>query len=137
MIIGDGFWLQSPLFKPEPEEDAHTNPGCFGKALAEWIEASLGNQGIQVEGVIPEDWGWCVMVSRGPYLIWIGCGNVQDDSPPQELTWHCFVEAEIPFWKFWNRWIHGSEMRAAGARIRSMLAAAFAAEPAIRMVEER
>ncbi|MEW8355501.1 MAG: hypothetical protein AB2556_23930 [Candidatus Thiodiazotropha sp.] len=56
--------------------------------------------------VIPEDWGWCVMCSRKPYMLWVGCGYIdaEEESPGEqpvndEIIWHCFVTAEIPYFK--------------------------------------
>ena len=131
-----GFWLKSELFKPEPGEDAQTNPGCYGKALAEWISATLQTSGRGVEGIIPEDWGWCVVVDRGEFMLWVGCGNVQEEPLPAELTWHCFVEAEVPFWKFWVKFSRADEMRTEVAKLNSQLEVAFANEPRIKMVAE-
>jgi hypothetical protein len=133
---GEVFWLKSELFEPRPGEDAETNPGRYGKALAEWISTALNARGVDVEGVIPEDWGWCVMVAREPFRLWIGCGNVEQDPMAGELTWHCFVEAEAPLRRFWEKWSRAAAMQTETARLGSLLADAFAIEPRIRMVAE-
>jgi len=98
-------WLKSSLFEVEPGEDENTNPGCYGKQLATWLRSKLIAKGYKVEEVIPEDWGWCVMCNRAPFLLWVGCGSVLDreptpDAPPpdgKEITWSCFITAEKPF----------------------------------------
>ena len=82
--------FKSDFFKPIEGEEKETNPGCYGKALAVWIEEKLRARDVSVDGVVAEDWGWLVMVSRKPFLLWIGCGNVQG-SPGE---WRLFVEAE-------------------------------------------
>jgi hypothetical protein len=82
--------FKSDFFKPIEGEDKETNPGCYGKALATWVAEKLRTRGVPVEDVLAEDWGWLVMVSRNPFLLWLGCGNV-DGSPGE---WRVFVEAE-------------------------------------------
>ena len=42
------------------------------------------------ERLIAEDFGWCVMLQRKPFTLWIGCANV-DDTPNR---WRVFVVAE-------------------------------------------
>ncbi len=102
------FWFRSPLFEIELGEDAETNPLCYGRALANWLVASLHDEGIKVDDVFPEDWGWCVMVKRSPYLLWVGCGSVHDDAKQpvdgslptgEEVVWTCIVVAEVPLLK--------------------------------------
>jgi hypothetical protein len=69
------------------------------------LRTKLVEKGYKVEEVIPEDWGWCVMCARDPFMLWVGCGSVLDhepnpDAPPpsrKEITWSCFVTAEKPF----------------------------------------
>lgn len=104
----DQLWFRSPLFEIEPGEDAETNPLCYGRALANWLASALRDEGIEVNDVFPEDWGWCVMVKRAPFLLWIGCGNVHDyekqkpgDPLPrgEDVVWTCIVAAEVPLLK--------------------------------------
>lgn len=79
----------------------------YGRQLANWLRERLIEKGYEVEDVIPEDWGWCVMCSRKPYYLWIGCSSVTDydtaipgDPPSKEnVTWACFATAEVPFLK--------------------------------------
>lgn len=102
------YWFRSAQFKIQAKEDEFTNPGRFGKSLAEWLSAEFSALGYETE-VIPEDWGWCVMCIRNEFLLWIGCGCVQPDdvfestqeNPPNEnaIVWHIFTEAEVPFFK--------------------------------------
>ena len=56
-------------------EDAETNPGVFGRALADYLAAQTLGRGVGVEGVIPEDFGYCIMLKRKPLKLWIACGN--------------------------------------------------------------
>lgn len=102
-----GYWFKSSLFEIEPGEDEEVNPRRYGKQLARWLKSKLESVGYDVEEIIAEDWGWCVMCQRDPYLLWVGCGNMDDlhakpDDPPPEkenIIWHCFTTAEVLFWK--------------------------------------
>lgn len=78
------------FFKPIPGEDEQTNPARFGKALAEWLAERLKERGMPVEGVIPEDFGWVVMVARKPFMLWLGCGNTDGST----TEWSVFPVAE-------------------------------------------
>lgn len=80
----------STAFPVEPGEDRQTNPGLYGKALAHWLREQLTARGVTTEGVIPEDFGWLVMISHQPCLLWVGCCS-EDDSHSQ---WRVFVAAE-------------------------------------------
>ena len=103
--IGAQFWFKSDLFAIEPGEDEKTNPLCYGRQLAKWLRTKLIAKGYAVEDVIPEDWGWCVMCARTPFMLWVGCVSVHDyekskpeDPPPngRDVTWSCMVTAEPP-----------------------------------------
>ena len=83
--------FQTDFFKPVPGEEEETNPGRYGKALAQWLAERLKERGVAVEGVIPEDLGWVVMVSRKPFMLWLGCGNT--DGSTNE--WNVFPVAEL------------------------------------------
>jgi hypothetical protein len=100
------FWFRSTLFEVEPGEDEETNPLCFGRQLAHWLRERLVAQGRSVEEVIPEDWGWCLVVQRKPFLLWVGCVSVHDyavakptDPAPRgkDIVWACTVVAEQSF----------------------------------------
>lgn len=90
MGIATQVTFRTPFFQPIAGEDAQTNPGIYGKALAQWLADALPAHGIAVEGVIAEDFGWVVMVSREPCRLWYGCGNVADTPG----TWTVFPVAE-------------------------------------------
>lgn len=113
------FWFRSSLFKIDPAEDEETNPFCYGKELAYWIRQRFIDLGYTVEDVIAEDWGWCVMLQRDPFMLWIGCGCVHHHlyaqiTPEQkssfipngaDFTWCCVVGKDAPVWTsfFWKR----------------------------------
>ena len=82
--------FQTNFFKPIAGEDEETNPGRYGKALAQWLMERLKQRGVAVEGVIPEDFGWVVMLSRKPFMLWLGCGNTDGSTS----EWSVFPVAE-------------------------------------------
>ena len=71
--------FRSSRFQVEPGEDEETNPGLYGKSLAAWLQARLGEQGIGApEPIIAEDFGWLVVISRKPTFLWLACCNQAD-----------------------------------------------------------
>jgi hypothetical protein len=82
--------VATSFFEIEPGEDADTNPGIYGRAFANWIAGRLKERGESVEEIVSEDWGRCVIVTRKPYLLWIGCGNRAGRTD----EWGAFVVAE-------------------------------------------
>ncbi len=105
MTNGHQLWFKTDKFEIVEGEDSETNPRRFGRQFAEWLRGILISKGYPVEEVIAEDWGWCVMCSRKPFMLWVGCGNVQDyettkpsDPIPKgsDVTWTCYVTAEPP-----------------------------------------
>ena len=102
------YYFKSTLFQIGMGEDEETNPGCYGKELGEWLCARLEERGYDVEGVIPDDWGWCVVCAREPYLLWVGCTAILPDDlvethdpdvPPkgEDVVWCVFPVVEVPF----------------------------------------
>jgi hypothetical protein len=89
-MVTDHVTFSSPHFKIEPGEDEATNPGIYGKALAEWMAAQLRRRGIAVEDVFAEDFGWCVMVKRKPIMLWVACANLDDRS----TGWQMYIALE-------------------------------------------
>lgn len=74
-VRGPYYLIRSSGFPIEPGEDADTNPGVFGRSLAKYLAAQIQARGWGVESIIPEDFGYCVVLARKPLLLWIGCGN--------------------------------------------------------------
>ncbi|PXX41455.1 hypothetical protein [Undibacterium pigrum] len=101
----------SNLFSVLPGEDDETNPACYGKELGNWLCVKFKELGYEVEELIPEDWGWCVMCRRDSYLLWVGCGSLLTETAaenfdpavtpkPSDIIWRAFAEVEIPFFYF-------------------------------------
>jgi hypothetical protein len=91
MITAPQVTFTSDFFKPIAGEEDETNPGRFGKALAQWLAAQLREHGVSVEGIVPEDFGWMVIVSRKPFMLWLGCGNTEGSTN----EWTIFPVAEL------------------------------------------
>lgn len=82
--------IRSSAFPIERGEDAQTNPGVFGRSLATYVAAQMRMRGWSVEAVIPEDFGYCVMLARKPVILWIGCVNRAERTD----EWMAYVVAE-------------------------------------------
>lgn len=67
--------ITTTAFQPGAGEDTETNPGVYGRDFAEFIADRLRARGEPVEAVMPEDFGWCVLLSRKPTKKFICCGN--------------------------------------------------------------
>ena len=140
-MSAQGYWFKSSKFEIEPGEDDEINPGIYGRQLAAWLKSRLEDLGYEVEGVINEDWGRCLMCSRDPFMLWVGCANMTDlsipvDAPPpakESITWHCFATAELFFWRKLFRRIDSDS---AVAKLHADLGAILASEPAITLVKE-
>ena len=124
-------WFRSTLFEIEHGEDEETNPLCFGRQLALWLREQLAARGRPTEEVIPEDWGWCLVVQRKPFLLWVGCVSVHDyatwrsaDPLPRgsEVVWACTVAAEkSPLDKLYGRDNSEPAVRALFEQVRSIV----------------
>lgn len=143
--------FRSDLFSVDPNEDEETNPFCYGKQLAAWVAAKFQAAGYSPEPIIPEDWGWCVMLERRPFLLWIACGNDRSEfyesvTPEQkpnfvpradQLKWTCFVGSDVLVWTpfFWQRLFGKASTSEAVARVASQLEQFLKAERGITLTE--
>ena len=82
--------FESPAFAVVPGEDEETNPGIFGKALAQWMAEQLAILGFSVGEVIAEDFGWCVPVAAKSARLYVVCANAEE----RVNHWRVFVFAE-------------------------------------------
>jgi hypothetical protein len=82
--------FKSDAFAIGPGEDEATNPGIFGKALAEWLASELSFRGHAAGEVIAEDFGWCVPVESKPHALYVACAS-SDEQPD---SWRVFAFAE-------------------------------------------
>jgi hypothetical protein len=67
--------FRSPLFSIEPGEDAETNPGIYGKALANWLASRLPAAGRTIHGCLSEDFGRLVHVAHPRLRVYVACAN--------------------------------------------------------------
>lgn len=63
MILQSCLLLETRKFPVMPGEDEElVNPGLYGKALCQYLEAALPAVGLQVPFFCAEDWGWWLEV---------------------------------------------------------------------------
>ena len=82
--------FESSAFAVIPGEDAETNPGIYGKALAQWLAEQLRATDFSPGEVIAEDFGWCVPVKSEPHSLYVACASTGEK--PGE--WRVFAFAE-------------------------------------------
>jgi hypothetical protein len=85
--------FESSAFAPMPGEDEQTNPGIYGKALAQWLAEQLAAAGFSPGAVIAEDFGWCVPLKSEPHSLYVACASTGDK--PGEWRVFAFVEGGI------------------------------------------
>lgn len=82
--------FESSTFAVVPGEDMETNPGIYGKALAQWLAGQLRAAGVRAGAVIAEDFGWCIPVESKPHSLYVVCAST-GEKPEQ---WRVFAFAE-------------------------------------------
>jgi hypothetical protein len=133
--MSDGYHFKSTLFEIEPGEDEEINPGRFGRQAAAWLKQKLEQKGYRIEDIINEDWGRCLMCQRTPFSLWVGVGNIDSESSESgKIVWHCFVVAELAFFK--RMFGKAAEVEAARGKLDATLRAILESEPAIELVSE-
>ena len=86
-------WFTSSDFPIEPGEDDETNPGIYGRVLAEWMASQLAARGIETGAVLAEDWGWIFDARVGEARLGVGCANESGS----ESRWSCILmSSELP-----------------------------------------
>jgi len=81
---------RSSRFAIEPGEDEETNPGIYGRALAQWLAAELPGLGWRVKGCIAEDFGRLVEVEDQRFRLFVACASGHDGAE----SWQVFAFAE-------------------------------------------
>jgi len=82
--------FESSAFPIMPGEDEETNPGIYGKALAQWLSTQLRASGFPTGDAFAEDFGWCVPVKSKSHRLYVACAS-SDESGNQ---WKVFAFAE-------------------------------------------
>ena len=124
--------FESNAFPVTPGEDEQTNPGIFGRALAEWVGDRLRERGLPAGDIIPEDFGWCVPVTLSPHAVYVACAN---DGGLDEGAgrWQLFVFAEGGLMQ---RLFGKDTRREAMSRVFEAVRQALASSPEIRGLTE-
>lgn len=143
------YWFKSELFEIQKDEDKDTNPGCYGKSLAEWLCQKFEAIGYEAS-VIPEDWGWCVMCVYGEYMLSVGCGPMQTEEyikniemeiipNKSDIVWHVFTTIEIPFFfikSLLRKWTGSLDLETPHNKLKSELHKILNSESGIAFCEE-
>ena len=85
--------FESSAFAVIPGEDEETNPGIYGKALAQWLAEQLRAAGFPSGEIIAEDFGWCVPVKSEPHSLYVACGSTGEKSNQWRVF--AFVEGRV------------------------------------------
>ena len=105
------------------------------------------------EPIIAEDWGWCVMLRREPFMLWVGCGNdrsafYSNVTPEEketfvpdgrEITWCCVVGTDALIWTsfFWKRLFGRANTKEQAGIVKSQLQMILWNEPRINITSEQ
>jgi hypothetical protein len=81
--------FESSAFAVIPGEDEETNPGIYGKALAQWLAEQLRAAGFLPGAVFAEDFGWCVPIASDAHSLYVVCAST-GETPDQ---WRVFAFA--------------------------------------------
>lgn len=82
--------FESSAFAVIPGEDEETNPGIYGKALAQWLAEQLSAAGFSPGAVIAEDFGWCVPIEAESHSLYVACASTGE----RPDHWRVFAFAE-------------------------------------------
>lgn len=94
--------FRSDAFPPYDDREDETNPGRYGRRLAEFLVRGLQEKGFEPLEPWAEDWGWRVQIRDDRINLWIGCGHY-DKFPGEWFL--CFIEPHQPRvrrWLFWK-----------------------------------
>ena len=81
-------WCGTQLI--ESGEDQETNPGIYGRALAQWLAEKLPAFGWRVNGCIAEDFGRLVEVEDSKFRLFVACASGHDGVD----SWQAFTFVE-------------------------------------------
>ena len=82
--------FDSDKFAVDPDEDERTSYRVYGRALAKFVATRLRAAGQPFEEILPRPFGWCVLLAREPFPLWIACSNVDGGT----TRWNARVVAE-------------------------------------------
>ena len=85
--------FDSTAFPVAEGEDAGTNPGIFGKALAHWLSTRLNERGVATNPPFAEDWGWCVELAHQMHRTGLACASEDGE----RTAWRVYAFADPGF----------------------------------------
>lgn len=137
----NGYWFSSSLPGLNPDEDGELSQHEDHQQVALWLRSQLEQRGYPAVEVLKEDWGWCLMCQRKPFMLWVGCGRSdavepgREGLPPQHGTvvWHCFQAAEA---SLWARVVRRIDTTAAITRLDADLLGILASDPDITLIDQ-
>lgn len=127
MEKSDAVNFTSSHFQIDAREEERTNPGVYGFALAHWLSDRFREKGLVAKEVVPEDWGWCVVLKTKPVRVNLAISNVDGSS----TRWRVFVFAERGFLQFTRG---ANDLKQEVASVREHLAAIVSTVPDVRDV---
>ncbi len=124
--------FRATCFPVVPHEDEEINPGVLGKSLSEWLVEALADTKFPITEEIVEDFGYCLMVHRKPYWLWVGCTGIPDvdfsetglteevarDLPLESVEWIVWVATEMGLL---NRWLRRDNRQEDARELREVL----------------
>jgi hypothetical protein len=90
MTTGRIHEFDSAAFAVEPDEDESTSYRVYGRALARFVAGRLRAAGTPFEAILPKPFGWCGLLAREPFPLWIACSNLDGGT----TRWSARVIAE-------------------------------------------
>jgi hypothetical protein len=92
LITSPVFSFESDAFPVTEGEDSATNPGVYGKALADWLSAKLNERGTGAKAPFAEDWGWCVEIAGHPHPTGLACTSEAEEGMSPSWRVYAFVD---------------------------------------------
>jgi hypothetical protein len=134
--------FKSADFPVLPHEDEEINPGILGRSVADWITKCLSGTKFAITEDINEDFGYCLMVHRKPYWLWVGCSGSTDHAydedgldeivaasiPLESIEWRIWVSAE---WGLLSRLLGRDQRSADKSELSDLLKAKLAELPTV------
>ncbi|WP_196138711.1 hypothetical protein [Aliikangiella sp. G2MR2-5] len=97
--------FSTTYFEVYPYEDDEVNPGILGKSLCKWVKEQLLGTRFEVTETIAEDFGYCLMIHRKPYWLWVGCQGLSDFNYPENGLSED-IATKFPLDQIeWNLWV--------------------------------
>lgn len=85
--------FESTAFPVAEGEDSETNPGIFGKSLAEWLASRLKEHGVPANEPFADDWGWCVELANHKHRTGLACAS--EDNEKKAWRVYAFVDLGV------------------------------------------